>query len=189
MKTLRILTYTLPMLAMLSCASESNTESQEQDINQIYIEKGQKYFDHKIQEDVDKGITKWKSVIINKVDTVVKLSTKDIENYKLMPIKYKYMQEIELMNDLLEIDSKIGGEYLTITQNQINKAKKLEDQYNEKIKKNESLDSTDHILNMVYFSIDIEAADGSKLKNESLPIIFDLENDIDSGMQSTIMGR
>jgi len=169
------------LLFVIGCQSSEKTE---QEIKEAYIAKGQKYFDAKVLEE-DNGENVLEQINIENIDSIIPLSTYDIERIKMMPLLKGYTKQVKFATKLSEIDLMIDDTYTPATMLEIEKAGVLKDSLETWQLKSESLTKKDTLSYQVFFKTVITQTDGSKLKN-TIPIVFDKAGDIDGYLMNLI---
>jgi len=169
------LTLTIALAAlMVSCGGN--------DQNQMY-NKATKYLDGKINDEKEKG-----SMDFLSLDTLVELSSRDLESVKRMPLMKEYKQALKAYEGFKEIDDRYDtGEENSETIHYRKKAIELNDSLISWFKKDAALDSTNVAGYMVRVKAEAtEKATGAKVKDLKFEVFFDKDKDVDARLNASL---
>lgn len=182
MKKQFLMLFTAAAVVLTSCSSELTKE----ELNDIYVEKAQKYFDAQIQKDIDeKKDVELISVKVEKVDSIGILTKRDLEriNYnrhsQLFGIDYDVFKGYQEIDPDMEFD---------LTRNKYNALLEYEEKLNAYEKRIEKLDDKKSIATSVRFKLKFNFKDGSTQKTD-MYCYFNKENEIEKEYMDYIFGE
>lgn len=153
---MKTLTYLLIIPLLWACGSEPATEN----VNNRYVDQATTFLNSKIQEDANfPGVhpTELESI---EVDSVLIISSQFLENIK--------------MNDLIIEYNNLMGMHA------FDEAVTLKDSIDRWLLRAESMNDNDTIGYQVKFKANFSMSDSTKLKEQSVFLNFDTENDLKS---------
>lgn len=168
-------------LVLTSCSSELTKE----ELNDIYIEKAQKYFDGQVEKDIKDGKeTDLLNVKVLKVDSISILTKQELEminynrHYQLFDLEYNSFKEYEAIDPNLEFE---------LTRNKFNEVKKMQDNLNSYLERIKKMDNKKSIAKSIRFNLKFNFKDGSTQKVE-MYCYFNKENEIEKEYMDYIFG-
>jgi len=167
---------------LLSCNNSTKDNSISKD---ELFSKSKKYLDSKLNIEEGKGV-----FTFHGIDTITVVSSVGIEYLKTGLVMKEYEYHMKYFKEFGDIDNQFGSEEGNQTRHHREKAQLLRDsliRWNKRISK---LDSTDTIGYQVSISAEaIDSESGAKIKDLSLPVLFDKEYDVSMKLNELTYGK